>query len=154
MVGNEEIIRLARAKFDTGNPYDIISRNFVEKIGIPINFFLEGPKKILELPGGNSFTAIGTIVGRWTGKHTSSHGHSFDPKFLDGEFFVSEAHERFDIIIGSRTITNERLLTYSPVAFTGSEGFDGFRRNPASEKRKKVFRLQSSLVNKVNKLRM
>jgi len=154
VVGNEEIIRLARAKFDTGNPYDIISRNFVEKIGIPIDFFLAGPKKILELPDGNSFTAIGTIVGRWTGKHAFSHGHSFDPKFLDGEFFVSEAHERFDIIIGSRTIANERLLTYSPVAFTGFEGFDGFRRNPVSEKRKKVFCLQSSLANKVNKLRI
>lgn len=138
VVGGEEIIRLARAKLDTGNPYDIISRNFVEKIGIPIDFFLEGPKKILELPSGNSFTAIGTIVGRWTGKHTSSHCHSFDPKFLDGEFFVSEAHERFDIIIGSRTIANERLLTYSPVAFTGFEEFDGFRRNPVSEKREKV----------------
>ena len=105
--GNE-ILRHARAKFDTGNPENLISSAFLSKFGslIPIK---RNKRVILELPGGGKYTSVGRLSGRWTCKLNDPPLH-FDAKFMDAEFEVSNSAERFDVVIGSNTIQKEHLL--------------------------------------------
>jgi len=105
--GNE-ILRHARARFDTGNPENLISPAFVSQFGslIPIE---RNERVILDLPGGAKYTSAGRLAGRWTCKLNDPPFH-FDAKFMDAEFEVSNSAERFDVVIGSNTIQKEHLL--------------------------------------------
>ncbi|KAJ9665655.1 hypothetical protein H2201_004139 [Coniosporium apollinis] len=137
------IVRLARVKFDSGNPYNLIRRGFVEgelqdaimpSPNGPRDFlegglqgaivaFQDGPMDILDMANGTKFRAIAEIELRWYGK-----GEEFDPKTYTSLFYVSESREaRFDVVIGSETCAKEGLLTLNfPV---GLPGFPGIRRN-------------------------
>ena len=101
----------ARAQFDTGNPINLISPDFVAKCG-QIFEPSEG-ETILETAGNGQFISTGTITGRWTCKARHGPPH-FDPKFMDAEFEVSKHTERFDVVIGSDTISKERLMVLAP----------------------------------------
>ena len=139
---DKEVTRTARAKFDTGNPYNLVSRDFIEKtFNIPFIHFPEGNRELLQLPNGHKFLAIGKITGRWSvavnsrDKNAGGKNIRFHPKFYDSDFYVSETKELFDVVIGSETIEQYNLINFqSPLGLTG---FDGFRtKNPPSVKGK------------------
>ena len=139
---DKEVTRTARAKFDTGNPYNLVSRDFIEKtFNIPFIHFPEGNRELLQLPNGHKFFAIGKITGRWSvavnsgDKKAGGKNIRFHPKFYYSDFYVSETKELFDVVIGSETIEQYNLINFqSPLGLTG---FDGFRtKNPPSVKGK------------------
>jgi hypothetical protein len=116
----KEVLRYAKAKFDTGNPKNLISPTFAARFGLI--FEPHNAKVILDLPGNGQFVSIGKIAGRWCSKINAAHDRyfRFDPKFMDAEFEVSNSAERFDIVIGADTIKLERLLEWGPaLALTG-----------------------------------
>lgn len=116
----KEILRHAKAKFDTGNPKNLISPAFAAKFGL--SFESRNGEVILELPGDGQFVSNGRITGRWCSMINTSHDRHlyFDPKFMDADFEVSNSPERFDIVIGADTIKSERLLKWGPaLALTG-----------------------------------
>jgi hypothetical protein len=116
----QEILRHARAKVDTGNPKNLISPAFTAQFGFA--FDAANERVILELPGGGLYVSTAKLAGRWSCKVNSSRNSpfKFDPKFMDAEFEVSNTDERFDVVIGSDTISEERLLEWGPgIALTG-----------------------------------
>jgi hypothetical protein len=126
----KEFLRYAQAKLDTGNPKNLISPAFVAKFpGLKLE--LHNGEVILETPGNGRFTSIARIAGRWS-CDTNDHLHDsfqFDPKFMDVEFEVSDTIERFDVVIGSKTIHKEKLLILRP-----DLGLTGFRTKPPAFK--------------------
>ncbi|KAF2186250.1 hypothetical protein K469DRAFT_148412 [Zopfia rhizophila CBS 207.26] len=127
VVDGEEILRHGRAKFDTGNPKNLISPAFAAKFGF---VFESGDgDAVLELPGNGRYISIAKVVGRWTGRQNASRDRRFffDPRFMDAEFEVSNRTERFDVVIGYETIAKEKLIIWSPNA-----AFTGFRTKPAT----------------------
>ena len=117
--GNE-VLRHAKAKFDTGNPKNLISPAFAARFGLI--FDPRNAKVILDLPGNGQFASIGKVAARWCIQINASHDRRFrfDPRFMDAEFEVSKSAERFDIVIGADTIKSERLLEWGPgLALTG-----------------------------------
>ncbi|XTI94537.1 hypothetical protein V2W45_1251969 [Cenococcum geophilum] len=144
MRDDKEVTRIARAKFDTGNPYNLVSRDFIEKtFNIPLTHFPEGNRDLLELPNGHKFSAISQITGRWSAavnprnKKAGDQNIRFHPKFYESDFYVSGKKELFDVVIGSETIEQYNLVNFqSPLGLTG---FDGFRtKNPPSVKGKEL----------------
>lgn len=122
--GNE-VLRYAKAKFDTGNPKNLISPTFAASFGIILEH--HNPKVILDLPGNGQFVSIGKITGRWCSKTNATHDRyfRFDPRFMDAEFEVSNSAERFDVVIGADTIKLEKLLEWGPAL-----ALTGFRSSP------------------------
>ncbi|KAF2475309.1 uncharacterized protein BDR25DRAFT_340117 [Lindgomyces ingoldianus] len=114
----EEVLRYARAKFDTGNPINLISPKFVRSFGIEIDHGEEQVK--LTLPGNGKFKSIATLPGRWCAEG-SGRTFYFDPRFYNDKFEVSNVDERFDVVIGYETITREGLMTVKPAL--GLAGF-------------------------------
>lgn len=124
--GNE-IMRYGKAKFDTGNPKNLVSPDFAARFGL---VFEPGQERIiLELPGGTEYTSMAKLRGRWSCKVHNSRDlrFQFDPKFMDADFEVSTStEERFDVVIGANTIAKERLLQWGP-----GIGLTGFRTKAA-----------------------
>ncbi|OCL04674.1 hypothetical protein AOQ84DRAFT_441957 [Glonium stellatum] len=144
MHDNEEKVHIGCAQFDTGNPYNLVSREFIEKtFNVPFNRFPEGKREVLSLPNNHTFCAVGQIHGRWTPVTDSEYNAAqggllrFNPKFYESDFYVSEEKELFDVVIGSKTIKRENLMKLGPpLALTG---FDGFRAiDPDSVKGKEL----------------
>ena len=132
----EEILRHARAKFDTGNPENLISPAFVAQFGTLVPD-AHNERVILDLPGGSKYVSIARLAGRWTCKLSDSR-FRFDPKFMDAEFEVSNSTERFDVVIGSNTLQKEHIMKLRrDLALTG------FRTKNASYSRK----FTSSILN-------
>jgi hypothetical protein len=122
--GNE-ILRHARAKFDTGNPKNLVSPDFVKQFGSLV-LDESGKRVILDLPGGGRYISIARLAGRWTCRISDSQ-FRFDPKFMDAEFEVSDTSERFDVVIGSDTLEEEHIVT-----FRRDFALTGFRTQTAS----------------------
>lgn len=111
MVDGRPILRNGIALIDPHCPANLMSRDFAvlftETFGSP-----KGKLTLIGL-GGGEFRSVGTLSGRWFCQETKKYHNrkiSFDPKYLEAEWQVSESDERFDAIIGQETIRRYDLL--------------------------------------------
>jgi len=111
MVDGRPILRNGIALIDPHCPVNLMSRHFAELFGE--TFGSAKGKQILNGLGGGEFRSVGTLSGRWFCRETKKYHNrkvSFDPKYLEAEWEVSESVERFDVIIGQETIRGYDLL--------------------------------------------
>lgn len=109
----ESLPRYATVLFDTGCGFNLMSRDFAETLEIPIPNLSGTP--ILEGLGGSLFESLARVSCRWAVTSQSDAPSSvlaFDPKFYRSDFEVSKNNERFDVIIGQKTIVTEGLLRF------------------------------------------
>ena len=111
MVDGRPILHYGIALIDPHCPVNLMSRHFAELFGE--TFGSAKGKPILNGLGGGEFRSVGTLSGRWHCKETKKYHNrkvSFDPKYLEAEWKVSESVEPFDVIIGQETIRGYDLL--------------------------------------------
>lgn len=106
-VNGSFVCRNARALFDTGCPLNLMSRTMASIIGVVYPARMGEP--ILNTLGIDKFRSLGRIEGRW-----ASCNQSFDPKFYDAEWEISDKPEEYDVIIGRDTIIVNKLIKLSP----------------------------------------
>lgn len=117
-----ERLRYAKVKFDTGNPVNLISEEFLLKFN-RVLFEQRTARHILSHPGGGRTISIGTVQGRWTADEPWQwDGWNFGTRLYDAEFEVCQGPQEFEIIFGS-----EMLSKYKLVSLDVPFGYPGWR---------------------------
>jgi hypothetical protein len=103
MVNGRPVCYRAVAIFDTGCPHNLISRDLAARFGA--TFSSVPGKPLLDTLGNGTFNSVGQITGRWACKqYTYKSRLGFKAKYYDGDWYVSETDEPWDVIIGLNTI--------------------------------------------------
>jgi hypothetical protein len=106
-VNGNFVRRNARALFDTGCPINLMSRTMASTIGVVYPALMGEP--ILNTLGVDKFRSLGRIEGRWAPRN-----RHFNPKHYDAEWEISDKPEWYDVIIGCKTIIENKLIKLSP----------------------------------------
>jgi hypothetical protein len=116
--GEVEVCLHACAIFDTGCPSNLMSTEFADRAAHNLKKKY-GEGSLIGL-GGGTFNSIGVVEGRFhigENKFTTMGGRLVDdPKMYAASFEVSDRTQRFDVIIGSKTISQYQLLVWNPPA--------------------------------------
>lgn len=99
---------IGRATFDTGSTYNWISRHFLEeRLGRTHNVLPQNHSRTCVAFSGHVVVPLGFVKLIWY--EAEGAGRTT----YDTQFFVCDQEERlFDLIIGSRTIAREKILSW------------------------------------------
>ena len=99
---------MARATFDTGSIHNWVSKTYlIERLRFPLTQLSHEQKRLCVAFNGALVLPIGAVQLTWYG--CSTHGR----KSCVSTFFVADEDvQLFDILIGSKTIVKERILTW------------------------------------------
>ncbi|MCJ1473697.1 hypothetical protein MMC13_002348 [Lambiella insularis] len=104
-----------RATFDTGSVHIWISKTYLtERLGVRLESLLEGPKQSSITFTGALVSSIGHVQLIWYGDRVQSR------KSCITSFHVyNDEPHTFDLLIGSKTITKEKILAWDVGAVWG-----------------------------------